>query len=84
LGDFLDGFDGMRGNNDGIVTWDEWKDYYTDLSASTPSEDYFIAMMESTWQMTENENDKATKETVKMLQTKCKARLLEQSKGGNP
>lgn len=49
LMEFLNNFDGARGNNDGIVTWDEWKDYYSDLSMSTPSEEYFVRMMESTW-----------------------------------
>ena len=49
LTEFLNNFDGARGNNDGIVTWDEWKDYYSDLSMSTPSEEYFVRMMESTW-----------------------------------
>lgn len=49
LMDFLNNFDGARGNNDGQVTEQEWKDYYTDLSMSTPSDEYFVRMMESTW-----------------------------------
>ena len=49
LAEFLNNFDGARGNNDGIVTWDEFVDYYTDLSMSTPSDEYFVRMMESTW-----------------------------------
>lgn len=49
LGDFLNNFDGARGNNDGVVTKQEWDDYYTDLSMSTPSDEYFVRMMESTW-----------------------------------
>jgi calcyphosin len=49
LANFLNQFDGARGNNDGIVTIDEFCDYYTDVSMSTPSDDYFVAMMESTW-----------------------------------
>ena len=46
LEDFLNNFDGAKGNNDGAVTWKEFSDYYTDLSMSTPSEDYFCRMME--------------------------------------
>ena len=46
---FLNNFDGARGNNDGVVTKQEWDDYYTDLSMSTPSDEYFVRMMESTW-----------------------------------
>jgi Ca2+-binding EF-hand superfamily protein len=49
LMEFLNNFDGARGNNDGVVTWNEWIDYYGDLSMSTPSEEYFVRMMESTW-----------------------------------
>lgn len=49
LGEFLDGFDGMRGNNDGVVTNQEWTDYYSDLSMSIPSDEYFVRMMESVW-----------------------------------
>jgi Ca2+-binding EF-hand superfamily protein len=49
LMEFLNNFDGSRGNNDGKVSWNEWIDYYSDLSMSTPSEEYFVRMMESTW-----------------------------------
>ncbi len=49
LQDFLNNFDGAKGNNDGVVTMQEWTDYYTDLSMSTPSDEYFVRMMESTW-----------------------------------
>ena len=49
LSDFLNNFDGARGNNDGVVARAEWDDYYTDLSMSTPSDEYFVRMMESTW-----------------------------------
>ena len=49
LADFLNNFDGARGNNDGAVSKQEWDDYYTDLSMSTPSDEYFVRMMESTW-----------------------------------
>lgn len=47
--DFLSNFEGSRGNNDGKVTWNEFYDYYSDLAMSTPSDEYFVRMMESTW-----------------------------------
>lgn len=47
--EFLCNFEGKRGNKDGVVTFDEFVDYYTDLSMSTPSDEYFVRMMESTW-----------------------------------
>lgn len=46
---FLNEFDGSRGNNDGVITKSEFLDYYTDLSMSIPSDEYFVRMMESTW-----------------------------------
>ena len=59
---FLDGFDGAKGNNDGKISMQEWTDYYTDLSMSLPSEEYFIKMMESVWGMCEDEGETVTKE----------------------
>ena len=57
LDEFLNSFDGCRGNNDGKVQKDEWFEYYTDLSVSIPSDDYFVQMMESTWNICEDEDD---------------------------
>ena len=56
LAEFLNNFDGPRGNNDGVVTWDEFQDYYSDLGMSTPSDEYFVRMMETTWQVPEHED----------------------------
>ena len=56
IGEFLDTFDGARGNNDGVISKQEWFDYYTDLGVSLPSDDYFCQMMESTWGISENED----------------------------
>ena len=53
---FLNEFDGAKGNNDGKVTKNEWDDYYTDLSMSTPSDDYFVVMMEQAWCISENDS----------------------------
>lgn len=49
LTEFLSNFEGVKGNRDGVVTRDEFYDYYTDLSMSVPSDEYFVRMMESTW-----------------------------------
>lgn len=53
---FLNEFDGAKGNNDGTITKDEWDDYYTDLSMSTPSDDYFVVMMEQAWCISEQDS----------------------------
>lgn len=49
LTDFLANFEGAKGNRDGRISKQEWADYYTDLSMSVPSDEYFVRMMESTW-----------------------------------
>ena len=77
LQDFLNNFDGARGNNDGVVTRQEWDDYYTDLSMSTPSDEYFVRMMESTWQVPEEENSAVTQQTVSHLLREVKSRVWE-------
>ena len=77
LQDFLNNFDGAKGNNDGIVSKQEWDDYYTDLSMSTPSDEYFVRMMESTWQVPEEENSAVTQQTVSHLLREVKSRVWE-------
>ena len=77
LTEFLNNFDGARGNNDGTVTWNEFCDYYGDLSMSTPSDEYFVRMMESTWQIVEHEDAETTKTTVRHLHTEVKSRVLQ-------
>lgn len=74
---FLDGFDGMKGNNDGKITWNEWLDYYTDLSMSLPDDRYFVRMMESVWQMCEDEDSEVSKEHIKMLTKTMRHKLLD-------
>lgn len=56
LKDFLDGFDGAAGNNDGKVTIEEFKAYYRDVGGSIPSDDYFVMMVESSWGVKESDN----------------------------
>ena len=57
----------MRGNNDGTITKQEWDDYYCDLSMSLPSDEYFVRMMESVWQICEDENATVSQEQIKHL-----------------
>jgi len=64
LDDFLNSFDGVKGNNDGVISKEEWHEYYTDLSVSIPSDDYFVQMMESTWNICEDEDDGAYQEKI--------------------
>ena len=77
LTDFLSNFEGAKGNRDGVVTKAEFVDYYTDLSMSTPSDEYFVRMMESTWQVPEEENTQVTQQTVAHLLREVKNRVFE-------
>jgi len=40
-------------------------DYYTDLSVSVPSDEYFVQMLESVWCISENEEDAIFKDRVR-------------------
>ena len=64
LADFLNSFDGVKGNNDGTISKEEWYEYYTDLSVSVPSDDYFVQMMESVWNIAEDEDDSSYKAKI--------------------
>ncbi|CDW86450.1 ef hand family protein [Stylonychia lemnae] len=76
LTDFLNNFEGVKGNRDGTITKDEFFDYYTDLSMSVPSDEYFVRMMESTWQCPEVE-DASSKAVLQMLLKEVRLRILE-------
>ena len=77
LSDFLQNFEGAKGNRDGKISQEEFFDYYTDLSMSVPSDEYFVRMMESVWQCPEDDNDPNLKATVQMLLKEVRLRLLE-------
>lgn len=79
IDEFLDMFDGARGNDDGVITKKEWDDYYTDLSMSLPNEDHFVAMMESTWTITEDDDSSVTKDHIRELTKLVRERLLKMS-----
>lgn len=81
LEEFLNGFDGARGNNDGTITQQEWTDYYADLSMSLPSDNYFVQMMESVWNICEDESASVNAEQIKHLTKTMRAKLLDFSQG---
>lgn len=67
----------MKGNNDGKIQLEEWVDYYSDLSMSLPSEEYFVKMMESVWGMCEDEGEAVTKEQLAHLIKTMRHKLLD-------
>jgi hypothetical protein len=64
LTEFLNNFDGARGNNDGKISKEEFFDYYTDISMNLPNDEYFVKMLESSWQCPEDDSDPYAKSTV--------------------
>jgi Ca2+-binding EF-hand superfamily protein len=84
LMDFLNQFDGMKGNNDGKISWDEWLEYYTELSMSTPSDQYFVTMMEQAWCIAENEDNAEFASKVNGYIQRLQQNVATFAKGGNP
>lgn len=56
LQQFLDTFEGSKGNRDGQVTLQEWTAYYEEVSASIDLDDYFGTMMVNTWSHLKKKN----------------------------
>lgn len=65
LSEFLDTFEDhfadMKGNadaRDGLITMNEWLEYYNNVSMSIDDDEYFLLMMNSAWNL---DNSKVTK-----------------------
>ena len=71
----------MRGNNDGKITKQEFFDYYTDLAVSTPSEEYFVVMMQQTWGIAEDEDSEDFQTTLRHIVSLFRQRLITLSNG---
>ena len=72
LREFLDTFDG--GEKDGNVTPDEFRAYYSNVSACIDNDDYFELMMRNAWHMSGGEGWAAN--------TTCKRVLVTHRDGG--
>ncbi len=83
LEDFLSGFEGVKGNRDGTITWEEWLDYYSDLSMSMPDDLYFVRMMEQVWCVAEDESSTVYKEQLERLTQLMRQKLQDFSKQGH-
>lgn len=54
------------------VTLAEWKDYYADIGAGIPSDDYFVAMIESVWLISEGELSAADEAKIEGWAGQCR------------
>ena len=80
LAEFLAGFEGdSKTKGDGNVTWKEFLAYYTDLSGSIPSDEYFVEMMARCWDV--SKADTSTK--IRSLLQVLEAKVAQRAKGGN-
>lgn len=79
--DFLDSFDGLKGNDDGKITKKEFFDYYTDLAISTPTEEYFVVMMQQTWGIGEDESSEDFQTQLRYIVGLFRQRLITLSNG---
>lgn len=65
LGEFLETFEThhnirSNGQNDQVVTREEWNEYYTNVSSSIDRDDYFELMMNNAWKLGEASKTYAT------------------------
>lgn len=74
--EFLEGYAGLTSNHDGEITWDEWLDYYTDLSMCMPMDDYFCEMMESVWGISEEDDTSEYKEIIEGYKDKTRDQII--------
>ena len=55
-------------------------EYYRDISMNYPADEYFVRMLEATWQVFEEDADPYLKPTVNMLLNEVRSRVLELAK----
>ncbi len=76
LNEFLNSFDGLRGNKDGVISKQEWDGYYSNLGMSVPSDEYFIRMMEQSWAISEDEGSSLYSDEIRRVIGLIRQRLL--------
>ncbi len=69
LMDFIHVWD--RTEHDGAVTWDEFEDYYKEISASIDADDYFELMIRNAWHIAGGKGAAANSANRRVLVTKA-------------
>jgi len=84
LVEFLKGFEGKKESKtkDGRITRAEFEAYYSELSASIPSDTYFVSMMESVWMVREDGTPDETQVRLKELMTILKEKVRQKTAVG--
>ncbi len=77
---FLEAFS-LTGEAVTQVTVDMWRDYYTDLSMTIVDDNYFVGMLESIWQVSEDPTATVSKEELEHLTRTIRHKLLDMSTG---
>lgn len=75
--EFLGGFEGDAAGDrkgDGVVTFKEFLDYYTDLSGSIPSDEYFVTMMARVWDVSKANTTSKVRTLCSVLREKSEQR----------
>jgi calcyphosin len=60
-----------RGSIDGVITYEEFEDYYKDISASIDDDDYFELMMRNSWRIAGGTGMAANTANRRLLVTKA-------------
>lgn len=75
LENFLNNFDLAQKSKDGVITKEEFFNYYADLSMVLPVDDYFVSVLEGAWNakeefkvMAEQENEKAKEPAAALVE----------------
>ena len=69
LKEFLEGFD-VGGERDGLVTREEFANYYSNISASIGRDDYFELMIRNAWHISGGEGAAANSTNTRVLVTR--------------
>lgn len=79
IDDFLLNFDSA----DGTISLDDLLRYYEDVSLSVPSDEFFVAMIKSSWGVVEEEENEVKAETVKEIIRILRQRLVQKTNGNH-
>jgi Ca2+-binding EF-hand superfamily protein len=86
LREFVDTFKDSTNNEgkQGIVSWNDWVEYYRNVSASVVDDDYFVMVMEKAWGIKETGNDGTGVSAAAIEQVKATIREKVRQKSLSP